>query len=254
MSNILCKICQAPATHEFDLPILSGKYIGKYYRCEYCECLFIANTCWLEDAYKLSSLTSIDVSVAQRTLHNYAALRTLHFLLGIKTILDWGCSSGFTVRLLRDSGIEAYGIDKYAKEKYPGVLSPKNVKINLISAFEVLEHLESPVDELGEILTRSPDYFFFSTQRYSTEQKKDWSYLDPEHGQHIFFYSDKTLNILGEKFGYKVFNIGSFGLLYKPNISFFKKNILRVLINNKALRIQRAIYLALPSRGTWRDR
>ncbi|MEM2486946.1 MAG: class I SAM-dependent methyltransferase [Candidatus Bathyarchaeia archaeon] len=90
-----------------------------------------------------------------------------------KMAIDCGCAHGYVVALLRILGYEAYGIDlswlyllQYAKNPAQGNLiccdvhqmSIKNEKIHLVTAFELIEHLNNQKNfllEVGRILKPS---------------------------------------------------------------------------------------------------
>src|SRR3954452_16672895 len=72
----------------------------------------------------------------------------------------------------------------------------------MITAFEVMEHLVSPNALLKSILSAG-DSFFFSTMLLpkSFPSFDEWWYFGPEHGQHVSFYSRRTLSKLAERMG-----------------------------------------------------
>jgi len=79
-----------------------------------------------------------------------------------------------------------------------------------ITAFEVFEHLTNPVEEL-EKLSAITTRLIFSTKLLPqpAPQLKDWWYYGVEHGQHIAFYTRKSLELLGGRFGYNFATDGS---------------------------------------------
>jgi hypothetical protein len=70
----------------------------------------------------------------------------------------------------------------------------------MITCFEVFEHFENPMEEFSEINELS-DHILFSTelQPKNPAKIKDWWYLTPETGQHLAFYTEKSLTVLAKK-------------------------------------------------------
>jgi hypothetical protein len=100
-------------------------------------------------AYKASNF-----SHSPRDFHDYIALMKI---LGVRTVLDYGCSWGYAVYQFRESGFDAYGLEiskprgSYGREKL-GVeifddatrLLNSGLKFDCIFSSHVLEHLPSP--------------------------------------------------------------------------------------------------------------
>ena len=61
-------------------------------------------------------------------------------------------------------------------------------KSDIVTSFELFEHLPDPESALKEILAFEPKLWIFSTQIYDG-QDQSWKYLGPDLGRHVFFYS-----------------------------------------------------------------
>jgi 2-polyprenyl-3-methyl-5-hydroxy-6-metoxy-1,4-benzoquinol methylase len=85
-----------------------------------------------------------------------------------KTALDVGCAYGYAVNILSSLGYDAYGVDiskygiKKAKELYPADFLVCDVQkglpfskdsFDLITCFEVIEHLSSPLQAIRNMFT-----------------------------------------------------------------------------------------------------
>jgi hypothetical protein len=131
----------------------------------------------------------------------------LAVLLGLGSrdgkVIDFAGGYGLLVRLLRDSGVDAYWMDKYCDNLVSRgfEFSDEMKQAFLCTAFEVFEHLVCPCSEMDEMFACAPNLLF------STEIIPDpiplpdaWWYYGLHHGQHIGFYQIKTLQYLAEKY------------------------------------------------------
>ena len=105
----------------------------------------------------------------------------------------------------------------------PGVLRAQNLSLGfdqtdypeiknfeLLTCFEVFEHLPDPIDEINKMF-KSSDSIFFSTSLIPHDGTllNDWSYIAPECGQHIAFYDIKTMQYIADKFQCRLITNGS---------------------------------------------
>ncbi len=71
----------------------------------------------------------------------------------------------------------------------------------MVTAIEVLEHVPDPVGFVKECLEGAgTDTIIFSQELHSGPDL-DWWYLTPATGQHVSFYSRRTLATLGSQLG-----------------------------------------------------
>jgi hypothetical protein len=213
--HLACRLCGASLTHRFNLPIL-GKYDAKYFECSDCHSLQTEEAYWLDEAYS-RDLPNLDTGAVQRNLNNFAFCYTFAKIFDVRTAVDFGASDGLLCRFLRDHGVDCYAYDRYAQPSYArDFTSPPKGNIDLLTAFEVLEHLPHPAKDLEEIFSFRPRYVLCSTELYAN-QPSDWWYLANEGGQHIFFYSVPAINLIAEKYDYGVAQIGGMLLFFRPD-------------------------------------
>jgi len=75
-------------------------------------------------------------------------------------------------------------------------------KYELLTAFEVFEHLADPMSEI-QAMSKVSDNILFSTDLLPSPAPpiNKWWYYAPEHGQHIAFFTLKSLMVLAERLG-----------------------------------------------------
>jgi len=135
--------------------------------------------------------------------------------------------------MMRDVGFDFYWYDPYCENLFsPGFeINIKNGnQFELITAFEVFEHLIDPVDEIKKMLQIS-NIIIFSTEILPKPVPKpdDWWYYAFEHGQHISFYSLRTLNILADKFDLNLYTSDNLFIMTKRSLSATKFKLIKKL-------------------------
>jgi len=202
-----CRLCNSPVSLEFQQQILAKYNVG-YYRCTGCGSLQTELPYWLSEAYS-EQAEKFDTGKATRTLINFLALPDLLAILGIRhsdRALDFGAGTGLFSRLMRDLGYNFFAYDKFGAGEFAGSYQWKELvhSCRLVTIFEVVEHFSQPAGEWSEIFLLNPDFIIGSTSFFQG-QGADWSYLSPESGQHVFFYSPQALAYLAARHGYSVY-------------------------------------------------
>jgi hypothetical protein len=219
--------------------LIMGKYLTDYHSCEKCECIFINNPFWLKEAYS-ESIVRMDTGIMVRNYNVVNALMIIfkaYFKSDVK-VVDFGGGYGILTRMLRDKGVDAYWDDKYSQNlvcrgfEYNGTSA-----VDVVLAFEVMEHLENPIKTLKEILSKT-NCFIFSTDllpQLNYTSNDEWDYFAPEAGQHIFFYSEKTLKTIAHKFGLEYSKINKLHIFHEKGL--FKRRKLIVKLKFLIIRI-----------------
>jgi hypothetical protein len=250
-ANHCCRLCGGILTAQFSKKIL-GKYDVKYFKCSTCQSLQTETPYWLDEAYKDNNLSNTDTGAAQRNLHNLAACFTIAKLLKTKNVIDIGGGDGLLCRLLRDYKINCYVKDKYATLTYGQGFAEQDFQTpDLVIGFEVLEHFPNPSSDLDDIFSHTPQALLLSTAIYRNEPQ-DWWYFSPESGQHIFFYSQKAIEIIANKYQYD-FVISSGYILFTKKTSTLTRKVAKFLLRGRVLRILKSIIVFLPTPGVWKD-
>jgi hypothetical protein len=125
---------------------------------------------------------------------------------------DLGTGLGMLPRLMRDHGFHFYGQDEYSRMELiqPFVKSSKDTQV--VTAFEVVEHVMSLPEFLDKHLSSQSEIFFFSTlfRSESVIPPLSWWYYAFEVGQHISFHSKRSFRCALAKTSLKPLQLTSF--------------------------------------------
>lgn len=207
---MICKICSKDSELFSQAEILN-KYNIKYYKCTNCGFIQTEEPYWLDEAYS-EAINRSDIGLLNRNIVLSKATKATLILLfdKKKKFLDYGAGYGVFVRLMRDFGFDFYWMDKYSDNIFAKDFESKyNERYELLTAYEVFEHLVNPVDELESMLKFSENILFSTFIIPSANPKPgEWWYYALDHGQHIALYSKKSLEILANKFGLHFYTNG----------------------------------------------
>jgi len=244
-------LCAGIAVNIFDLKLLD-KYSIDYYQCLNCQSLQTEFPFWLSEAYEDNSLSRLDTGAVQRNLNNFAATHLVAKLFGYKNIIDMGGGDGLLCRLLRDYNLNCFVKDKYAKTTYSQGFTSEDFNVaDLTLAFEVIEHFENPASNFDELFNYKSAAVLVSTGIYYN-QGREWWYLTPESGQHVFFYGRKGLQLIADRYDYTLIISGGF-ILFIKSISFLKKLAVLLLLKGRVVRLWKAFMIYSNAPGVWGD-
>lgn len=146
------------------------------------------------------------------------------------TLLDVGCAFGFFVELACDHGFDAYGFDpsQHAVREAKRLVGPTRIKhgtidsvsypkksFDVITMFDVFEHLQDPGSDIAKLKTYLKDdgIMVIATGNSSSVMekilKRRWTFYIPP--QHLFFFNKATMTTLLAKYNLRVaewFSIG----------------------------------------------
>jgi glycosyltransferase involved in cell wall biosynthesis len=208
-----CKVCESDS-HYFGQGKILSKYDVEYYKCSSCGFVQTEEPYWLDEAYS-QPIASSDVGYAYRNMSFSQVVKLLlfNFFNHQEKFLDYGAGYGLFVRLMRDAGFDFYWFDKFCQNIFAQgfeISTGENHQFDLVTAFEVFEHLVHPINELEELLKFSRN-ILFSTELLPENNPKpeEWWYYATHEGQHISLYSIKSLQALAAKFGLNLYSNGA---------------------------------------------
>lgn len=217
MESSFCKICNSKTIKIFNKKIL-GKYDIFYFKCSKCGFIQTENPYWLEESYS-SAITSLDIGLVNRNIQYSAIIEDVLYEYFNKNdkFLDFAGGYGMFTRIMRDKGFDFYHEDKHCENlfaKYFEINDLKNEdkKFELVTAFELMEHVENPFKELDYIFSMT-NSFLFSTELVPAENIENWWYLGTEHGQHISFYTKKCIREIAKKYNKNYYTNGYMHLI-----------------------------------------
>lgn len=214
-----CKICSTISAIFASAKILDV-YEVTYYQCERCGFVQTEEPYWLEEAY-LKPINASDTGIMARNSDNARIVSAVLYLCLNQNskYADYGGGYGIFVRMMRDRGFDFYRDDKYCANLFANgfdVADSGIRRFELVTAFEVFEHLVSPCEELQSLLQKS-DNILFTTEilPYNSPHPAEWWYYGLDHGQHISFFTRKALQCMANKFGLDYY--------YRNNIHLFTR-------------------------------
>jgi glycosyltransferase involved in cell wall biosynthesis/SAM-dependent methyltransferase len=208
-----CKVCESDS-HNFGQRKVMGKYDVDYFQCTHCGFVQTEEPYWLDEAYS-QPIASSDVGLAFRNLSFSQITQKLlfNFFNHQAKFLDYGGGYGLFVRLMRDAGFDFYWFDQFCKNIFAQnfeIDAIENNQFELVTAFEVFEHLVHPIDELEELLKNCRN-ILLSTELLPESNPKpgEWWYYVLHEGQHVSLYTAKALSIIATKFNLNFYSNGS---------------------------------------------
>lgn len=212
-SSASCPVCDQQLKRLDDYLVL-GKYPTTLRQCASCEWAGFIEPDWLPEAYT-SAIAATDTGAAKRSLAISESLSCLliDHSLHLSKCLDYGGGAGLLVRIMRDKGFDFLWEDRYCPNIFAqGFEVGGGCGVDVITLFEVLEHLQYPLQTLaGLAKEHAPKLVVFSTVLYQAPRPStDWWYLSPDTGQHISFFTEKTLRHIASCLSASYFNYMGF--------------------------------------------
>lgn len=209
-SRPVCPFCAAGGE-----PFAPGRVLNRhdvqYERCASCASIFLPSPHWLDQAYE-SAIAALDVGLLERCLQlaNVTDAILASERMTAPVGLDFAGGYGTLTRLLRDRGRDFRHLDPYCENVFAkGHEGGLDRRYDLVTAFEVLEHLTDPAVDLAGV-ARATDLLVLTTQVLPepAPQPGEWEYYTPLTGQHISFATVAGLEALAERLGYRLTTTG----------------------------------------------
>jgi 2-polyprenyl-3-methyl-5-hydroxy-6-metoxy-1,4-benzoquinol methylase len=240
-----CPVCKTKLHFVFEAKVLK-KYDVRYFQCPHCELLKTEEPHWLNEAYQ-NAIIDADTGLVQR--NNRIAKKIagiIYFLLDKNaSYLDVAGGYGMLTRLMRDYGFNFYWSDPFCENILArGFQANEHIdRFYGLTAFEVLEHTDKPVDFFQQMMSDNHcKTVLFTTQLHEGKvPDPSWWYYAFNEGQHISFYTKKTLETIAKNLG--IYFHSSNGIHY-----FSEKPINKFMFNLLAGRLSSLFFIYVSRR------
>jgi 2-polyprenyl-3-methyl-5-hydroxy-6-metoxy-1,4-benzoquinol methylase len=237
-----CLICNST-----QLQNLEGYEANYLVKCKSCNFVFCERKPSEQELVNHYLLYSRGTSISSITIHRYEQLLD-EFERFRKTnnILDIGCGDGHFLEVAKARNWNVYGTEftteaiqvvrkKGIKMKL-GSLDPNNYEndfFDVVTSFEVIEHINNPVDEIRAIkmILRTGGLVYLTTPNFNSVSRNivgaNWNVI--EYPEHLSYYTRSTIQKLFSTVGLKALKISTTGISLnrisrsiKPKNSFVK--------------------------------
>jgi hypothetical protein len=208
-----CRVCGARSAAFGSARVLDRLDV-QYFQCSRCRFVQTEQPYWLDEAYS-TPLIAADVGAVDRNLRLAGVTQTIiqQCFDADSAFLDYGGGYGLFVRLMRDRGFDFRWHDRYAKNllSIGFDATPNDNSFELVTAFEVLEHLVDPIEEIEAMFARGSGSLLCTTELLpaSNPGPGNWWYYVPSGGQHISIYTMESLHRIAERLGCQVVSNGA---------------------------------------------
>lgn len=125
------------------------------------------------------------------------------------SLLDYGCGAGTFLDYAYEFFQTSHGVDINPNIKKPSIFKtiPKNIKYDIVTMFDVIEHFENPIEVLKQIAKSMPKggHIIIATPNFSqcivNNSLGNWRHYKPK--EHLFYYTNISLDILLKTCGFK---------------------------------------------------
>ncbi|EEQ47627.1 class I SAM-dependent methyltransferase [Selenomonas flueggei] len=221
-----CRICGAESTY-FDEALMLKKYRAQYFRCQNCGFIQTEKPYWLDEAYS-DAIVDSDIGLIERNIMlSRLTAAVISFCFPTATsFLDYAGGYGILVRLMRDRGFHFEWFDRYCENMFAKSFRKSKDRYDVLTAFELFEHLPTPVEEVN-VLSKISDNILFTTTIVPRTIPKvdDWWYYAPYNGQHVSFYTVESLQLLAKSFDYHYVGYRDIHLFSKQPVSQWKFSV-----------------------------
>jgi hypothetical protein len=199
-----CHVCGCSVAAFAQARILH-KHDIRYFRCTRCGFIQTEQPYWLPEAYA-SPIASEDIGTANRAsmFSRITATVILAFFDCNARFVDYGGGYGLFTRTMRDRGLDFYHFEKYCRNLFAQGFEAEPARgttYELLTAWEVFEHLVDPVRSLEDMLLFSRSVLFYTLLiPPDTPPPGRWWYYALDTGQHVSFHTRESLSRLASRF------------------------------------------------------
>jgi Methyltransferase domain len=201
---LTCKICGG-ATEAFGESVVLGRYRARYSRCTTCGYVAVDDPHWLAESYADRAIAALDTGIVVRNLWLAEAVDALlrWRLRDVRRALDYGGGTGLFVRLMRDRGHDFHWLDPHCANVFAlGFEAADDQTFDLVTCFEVAEHLPDPIPVFERLAARAPAMLLTTELLPATNNRPgEWHYYAPETGHHVGFFTMTSLQRLAQRLG-----------------------------------------------------
>jgi hypothetical protein len=198
-----CCICMSAMEERFRATIMN-RHLVTYYHCGECGYLATEEPYWLDEAYKFP-INASDTGILRRNtdLSRMTAIALFALYGRSGKFVDYAGGFGILTRMMRDLGFNFYWHDRYCANLFARGFeyTPGSWEPDLVTCYEAFEHFVEPPAEVEKMLGFSRNILFTTEllpQPIPLPEK--WWYYGLDHGQHVSFYSRRTLERLASRF------------------------------------------------------
>lgn len=196
-----CNICGHTMVYVSTARVLAQHDV-RYYSCPNCFFLRTEKPYWLQEAYS-RAIAATDTGIVLRNLKIARQLTCIlpRLFAERARFVDVAGGTGLLTRLMRDNGFDFFWEDVYCQNVLAfGFDASTAGGYDAVTAFEVLEHLEEPLEFIRSCVERSASgTFIFTTELFLPPlPANNWWYFSWATGQHISFFSAQTLQRIAQ--------------------------------------------------------
>ncbi len=206
-----CLVCNGRSDSFAHARIMS-RYDIEYFRCSDCQFVQTETPYWLDEAYS-SAIASTDVGLISRNEQQACTVdRLLRFAIPrAQSSIDYGGGYGMFTRMMRDRGHHFSHYDPYCENLFATGFesSPGQEHYDVLTAFEVFEHMSNPHHDLRQIDSFAEHWIVSTVLVPDPAPLPDqWWYYVLEGGQHIALWTKRALQSIASQYQRKLITRG----------------------------------------------
>ncbi len=239
-----CLICSSNKLKKLER--YSNNYLVKCNNCGLVFCEPIPSQQELNNYYKIYAYENNYYSPITKQRY-IELLKKFEQFRVTNNLLDVGCGNGFFLEVAKNHGWNVYGTEYSEKaieilqeksiKAFKGELNTNNFKpetFDIITSFEVMEHINNPIEEVSKFntLLRKGGVLYITTPNFNSISrnllKEKWNIIG--YPEHLTYYTINTINKLVKQNNFKLLSAKTTGF----SISRFKqsKSINNISNNN----------------------